>query len=177
MARAIIDIKKTIPIILILLVLGQNGYSQIEYSGKIEIGYLKFINNTILVDPGPNWKGYNLENENGIDFNLINGIKFKNKFLAGIGIGYLNFEGINGYSIFTDFEHLPLETKLTPLINLKIGYNHIWNQYENGTGSAFIEISGGLNYNIYKKINVYLQAGFLLAQQSFLIPISLGFRF
>jgi hypothetical protein len=31
--------------------------SQINYSGKIETGYMKFQYNTIQVDPGPDWKG------------------------------------------------------------------------------------------------------------------------
>jgi len=177
MIKEIMDIKKTILILLILLLLGQKGYSQIGYSGKVETGYLKFIANTIRVDPGPNWKGYNLENKNGIDFNFINGIKLKKKILAGIGIGYLNFEGIDGFSIFTDFEYLPLKTRLTPLINMKIGYNHIWNQYENGTGSALFEMGGGLNYKITEKTDICLQSGFLMTQQSFLIPVRFGFRF
>ena len=31
-------------------------YSQINYSIKAETGFLKYQNNTIEVDPGPNWK-------------------------------------------------------------------------------------------------------------------------
>ena len=84
-----------------------------EYSKKIETGYLIFQYTTIQIDPGSNWKGYNLNNEqNGVDINLINGIKLKEKYFAGIGIGYLNFEGINGFSVFSDFEYCPLKTKL-----------------------------------------------------------------
>jgi hypothetical protein len=124
------------------------GYSQISYSIKTETGFLMYQNNTIQVDPGPNWKGYNLYEQNGIDFNIVNGIDFENKLFVGIGIGYLNFEGINGFYAFTDFEYLPLKTKLTPLVNLKIGYSHIWNQYENGTGTGLVELSTGLNYRL-----------------------------
>jgi hypothetical protein len=153
------------------------GYSQINYSIKAETGFLKYQNNTIQVDPGPNWKGYNLYEENGIDFNIVNGIYFKKKLFAGIGIGYLNFEGINGLSVFTDFEYLPLKTRLTPLMNLKIGYSHIWNQYENGTGTGLGEFCVGLNYRLTEKMDIYAKTGFTMTQQSLLIPIKLGIRF
>ncbi|HNV49691.1 MAG: hypothetical protein WBK40_08625 [Bacteroidales bacterium] len=153
------------------------GYSQISYSIKTETGFLMYQNNTIQVDPGPNWKGYNLYEQNGIDFNIVNGIDFENKLFVGIGIGYLNFEGINGFYAFTDFEYLPLKTKLTPLVNLKIGYSHIWNQYENGTGTGLVELSTGLNYRLTEKIDIYAKSGFTITQQSLLIPIRLGIKF
>ena len=169
--------KRLIPIIIILTIFGLKAYSQIEYSRKIETGYLGFQYTMVQVEAGPNWKGYNLNKEqNGIDVNLINGIQFKNKLFAGIGLGYVNFDGINGISVFSDFEYLPLKTKLTPLINLKIGYNHIWNQYKNGTGTALIELGGGLNYRFSEKFGVYLQSGFMITQQTFFIPIKLGLR-
>ena len=153
------------------------GYSQIRYSIKAETGFLMYQNNTIQVDPGPNWKGYNLYEQNGIDFNIVNGIDFEDKLFVGIGIGYLNFEGINGFYAFTDFEYLPLKTKLTPLVNLKIGYSHIWNQYENGTGTGLVELSTGLNYRLTEKIDIYAKSGFTITQQSLLIPIRLGIKF
>lgn len=159
-----------------ILTLNQ-GYSQINYSIKAEAGFLKNQNNTIQVDPGPDWKGYNLYEENGIAFNIINGIDLKNKLFAGIGIGYLNFEGINGLSVFTDFEYLPLKTRLTPLINLKIGYSHIWNQYENGTGTGLGEFLLGLNFRLTEKIDIYVKSGFTMTQQSLLTPFRLGIRF
>ena len=101
----------------------------------------------------------------------------KEKYFAGIGIGYVNFEGINGFSIFSDFEYCPLETKLTPLLNVKVGYSHIWNQYENGTGSAIGELGAGVKYKLTEKIGIYIQSGFLMTQQSFLVPIRIGINF
>lgn len=170
--------KRIIPIIIILITFGLKSYSQIDYFGKVETGYLRFLFTTIQVDPGPNWEGYNLDNEqNGIDINLINGVNFKDRFFTGLGIGYLNFEGIDGFSIFTDFEYLPLKTRLTPLIDIKIGYNHIWNQYEKGTGSALVELGAGLNYEMTENIDIYIQSGFLMTQQSLLIPIRIGLKF
>ena len=159
------------------MLIAYQGYSQINYSIKTEIGFLKYQYNTIDVDPGPNWKGYNLDEEDGLDLNIINGINLKNKLFAGIGLGYLNFKGVSGFSIFTDFEYLPLKTRLTPLINLKIGYSHIWNQYENGTGTGLGELCVGLNYRLTEKMGIYTKLGINMTQQSLLIPIRLGFRF
>ena len=153
------------------------GYSQINYSIKAETGFLKYQNNTIQVDPGSDWKGYNLYEKNGIDFNVINSIDFNNKLFAGIGIGYLNFEGINGISVFSDFEYIPLKTRLTPLINLRVGYSHLWNQYENGTGTLLGEFGLGLNFRLTEKLDIYTKSGFLMTQQSLIIPIRIGLRF
>jgi len=169
--------KGLITIISIAIFVANQGYSQINYSIKAETGFLNYQFNTVQVDPGPSWKGYNLDEENGIDFNIINGFEFKNKLFTGIGIGYINFKGVSGFSIFSDFEYLPLKSRLTPLINLKIGYSHIWNQYENGTGTGLGEFGIGLNYRLTEKLNIYTKSGFTITQQSSLIPISLGIRF
>lgn len=162
---------------LISMLIVNQGYSQINYSIKAETGFLKYQFNTIQVDPGPNWKGYNLDGENGVDLNIINGFDFHNKLFAGIGLGYLNFEGINGLSIFSDFEYLPLKTRLTPLINLKIGYSHIWNKYENGIRTGLGELCLGLNFRLTERIDIYTKSGFSMTQQSLLIPIKFGIRF
>ena len=164
---------------ILLFALCNTANSQTNYSGKIETGYMQYMYRTISVDPGPNWKGYNLnEKQNGINLTVINGLSFVNKKLfAGIGLGYLNFEGINGISVFTDFEYLPLKTKLTPLVNLKLGYNHIWNQYEGGTRTVHTELGVGLNYKLKEKFGLYLKSGMLFTQQSFMIPVTLGFRY
>ena len=171
--------KKIILSTLIFIAFGIKIYAQTDYSVKIDAGYLNFKSTIIDVDPGPNWKGYNLnEEQNGIDLNVINGISFSNnKFFTGIGIGYVNFEKINGLSIFTDFEYIPFKKKLSPIANLRIGYNHIWNQYENGTSSVLLELGGGIKYEMTEKLNLYLQSGILITQQSFIFPIRLGIQF
>jgi len=168
-------IKLIIGLITMLII--NQGYSQINYSIKTEAGFLKYQFNTIQVDAGPNWKGYYLDQENGVDLNIVNGFDFNNKIFAGIGLGYLNFEGVNGLSIFSDFEFLPLKTRLKPLINLKIGYSHIWNQYENGTGTVLGELCVGLNFRLTERIDIYTKSGFSMTQQSLLIPIRFGIRF
>jgi len=74
-------------------------------------------------------------------------------------------------SVFSDFEYLPLKTRLTPLINLKIGYRHIWNQYNSGTGTGLGEFCVGLNYRLTERMDIYAKSGFAITQQSLLIPI------
>ena len=172
--------KKLLPLLLLLSVVSFAAQAQnkIRYSGKIEAGFLKFQSTTINVDPGPNWRGYNLNSgQNGLDIQTIHGVLYKEKVSLGLGIGYTNFEGINGVATFVDFEYLPLKSKLTPLINLKVGSSHIWNQYENGTKTPLVELGGGINYAVSEKVSIYLKSGLLFTQQSALIPIRVGVRF
>jgi hypothetical protein len=155
--------------------------AQVRFSGRIETGYQYFQHRTIIYEPEPGsvWKGYNLkEKQNGMNVTAVNGLTFiDGRLFTGIGLGYLNFEGIEGVSIYGDFEYLPLKYKLSPLVNLKLGYNHIWNQYEGGTGTMHTEFGIGLNYKLKEKFGLYVKAGVLMTQQSLLIPITLGFRY
>ncbi len=166
-----------LPTTLVLLALSTIVKAQVNYSGKCETGYLKFQYNTVQVDPGPGWKGEYL-NSNGVNINFINGLTFANKKLfTGLGLGYLNFVGTNGVAIFADLEYLPLGTKITPLLNIKLGYDHIWNQYDGGTGTMLSEFGIGLDYKLTEKFRISLKSGMLFTQQSFLIPITIGFRY
>jgi len=162
---------------ILLLALSMVAKAQFSYTTKIEFGYMHFEYHPIQVDPGPGWKGYYL-NDNGICINAINGLTNPNKKLfAGLGLGYLNFNGINGVSVFADFEYLPLKTRITPILNLKIGYDHIWNQYDGGTGTKLAEFGVGMNYKLSEQFGLYLKSGILLTQQSALLPITIGLRF
>ncbi len=161
--------------------LKKNKYAKKRFDGKIEAGFLKYQLTTIQVDPTPGWKGYNLnEEQNGINLNGIYGINL-NDFFAGVGLGYLYFEGIHGGAIFTDLMYVPTirKSQISPLLNLKIGFNHIWNQYEHGKTSALEEIGVGIYYRFdwRKNEGLFLQTGVLMTQQALLIPIRLGFRF
>jgi hypothetical protein len=151
--------------------------ARIKFIGKLETGYLNYRYNYVTVDPGPNWKGYNLDNEeNGIDLNIAGGIRYRNRASATVGIGYLNFEGINGVSSFINIDYSLLKTRLSPFINLRGGYSHIWNQYAGGTGTSLFEPGIGFNYRISNRLHVYIQSGLLFTQQSYFIPIRIGIR-
>lgn len=65
----------------IMLFTVSHGYAQSSYSIKVETGFLRFQKNTIDVDPGPNWLGYNLYKQNGLDFNIVNGLDLKINYL------------------------------------------------------------------------------------------------
>jgi hypothetical protein len=169
-------LKLSLMIITTLCSLGVS--SQIRYAGKVETGYLTFMNRIIRFDAGENWKGYNLRTEqNAVDVNLINGVRINDKFFTGIGLEYVNFEGINGGSVFADLEYLPFDTKVSISLNLKMGYNHIWNQYENGTGSVLLEPGASLTYRITERYRVYLKSGLLIMQQATIFPVRIGVGF
>jgi hypothetical protein len=161
----------------LMLSISSISKAQFSYTGKIEFGYMHFEYHPIQVDPGPDWKGYNLS-DNGICINAINGLSNPNKKLfAGLGLGYLNFRGNSGVSVFADFEYLPLKTRITPLLNFKIGYNHIWNQYDGGTGTTLAEFGVGMNLKLSEEFGLFLKSGILFTQQSALLPIIIGLRF
>jgi len=166
---------------LFLILTSFSSYSQVRYSAKVETGFLKYRYQLVQYNQDPDFggNGYYLDEEqDGIDFNVINGITlFGNRLFTGAGIGYQNFESINGVTVFGDIGYLPLKSKFTPLLNIKIGYDHIWNQYEGGTGTAFGEFSAGVNYMLTEKLNIYLKSGVLFTQQSSLIPIRIGIGF
>jgi hypothetical protein len=168
-------------LITIVLLAGFTGVStsQMQYSGKIETGFMKYRHETVAVEPGPGWRGYYLnEEQNGIDITVINGLTWANRtFFAGAALGYLNFQGINGLSVLSDFEYLPLKKKLTPFINMKLGYSHIWNQYAGGRGTVHFEPGLGVNYTPHEKFGIYLSSGMLFTQQSLLIPLTVGIRY
>lgn len=161
----------------LILVVCFQGFSQIDYSIKAETSFIKFLYNPIIVEAAEGWKGYNLDSKNGVEITMSNGLLFKKKTYTGIGISYLNFEGTNGLAIYSDFDFISRKRKAAPLGYVKIGYSHLWNQYENGTGTLLVEFGYGYNYQLTDSFAIYLKAGILLTQQSFLIPIRLGVRF
>lgn len=173
--------KKLIKPFLILFLLNfiaLNSKAQIKYAAKFEFSFQKYGFRTITYDPGPNWRGYNLRDKpDGLCLSVSNGISLANKKLFfGVALAYHNFEGINGVSAAADLEYIPLKTKLSPLVNFKLGYNHVWNQYPDGSGTNYGEYLLGLNYLINSKNSIYLKSGILFTQESLFIPICLGFR-
>jgi hypothetical protein len=85
--------------------------------------------------------------------------------------------GIDGVAIFGDLEYVPLKKRLTPILNLRLGYNHIWNQYEGGKGTMHTEFGLGINYKIKENLGLYIKSGIMITQQSLFLPLTLGFRY
>lgn len=162
----------------LIFILSNNGAAQIRYSGRLEAGYLPYLARTLTVDPGPNWKGYPLKsNQNGIELSAINGVRFKEKLFIGAGVGYLNYQGLSGYSIFGNVEYLVTRKKLSPLLNFRAGSSKIYNQYENGSTTGTLAFNFGLNYKATKKINLNLQGGIAFAFGASFTPIRFGIGF
>jgi hypothetical protein len=169
-------IAKQFMIIGFMMITIHEAKAEIGYAIKAETGYYMFQHNTIRVEPGSHWRGYNNKGY-GYDFNVINSIVINPHVHSGIGIGYLNLGGANGFSLFTDIDYLPLKRKLSPLISVKIGYSHIWNQYENGTGTGLMECALGLHYGKPKGLQIFLKSGWSVTQQSWFFPVKMGIRF
>lgn len=150
--------------------------SQTLFSLKAETGFLYYRFNSIEIESEPGWKGYNLQDQNGFDVNFINGMKLSDLVSAGLGIAYMNFEGMPGCAVFSDLELSPFERRWSPFVDLRFGYSHIWNQYDMGTVTTLAEISAGISYRIKDNLNIYLKMGFLNTQQSILIPIRIGIK-
>lgn len=82
-------IRQILTSIILLLVTICDIGAQVQFSGRIETGYQHYLFRTITVDPGPDWKGYNLnEKQSGFNITSINGLTYgKKKLFAGIGLG------------------------------------------------------------------------------------------
>ena len=154
-----------------------NAQSQIKYSGKVETGYHLYLSTPIHYEIGPGWKGHHLsERPNGAEINVVNGISYNSVFRAGLGIGYVNYEGINGYSVFGDLEYAT-QGKVAPLFNFKVGKSHINNQYDDGHDDTLVEISLGAEWKMSKNTRLQLKGGFRYVHETFSLPIRIGVRF
>jgi hypothetical protein len=171
--------KKTLLIsVLICSFINAPAQSQIKYIGKVEVGYHIFLSRPVKYDVGEGWLGYQLGGKpNGVDLSLVNGVSFKNNLRLGLGVSYLNYEGINGYSIFGDLEYAATGGKMYPVFNFKSGRSHINNQYQNGATETFIDLSGGIEHKVGKKLCLQYKAGFRVVHQSIFLPIRIGARF
>ncbi|MCC5613185.1 hypothetical protein LC612_42535 [Nostoc sp. CHAB 5834] len=150
----------------------------VRYTGSLEVSALRFQSRTLTVEPGPNWKGYNLnQQQHGTMLSLINGLVYHNRLFAGLGLGWLHFDGINGVSVFGDLSCLVTKTRLAPVVGVRVGYTHLRNQYEGGTGSLLSELDGGLSYSFTKRLTAEVRTGIAFTQQAAFVPLKLRLRF
>lgn len=147
-----------------------------KYEGRVEIGYMNFLDVIVNYDPDPGWKGYHLSSD-GVSINIINAIAINPHFSLGVGTGYSNFNGYSGINLFGDIEYKVLKSRFTPLMGVQLGYNHLWNQYDGGNASGWIEAGAGVNYQISDRFGVYVRSGIMTTQAASLIPIRVGVRF
>lgn len=178
--------RHNIAMFIVLIVAGfvsgfQSATAQITYYKKVELGYLNYRYQTVKydIDDPTNWKGPALNNEqNGIGLSGIYGVGFfKNRINTGLGLGYLNFEGTNGATAFGEITFKPLQEKFGPLINIRVGYSHIWNQYDNGSNSMLSAFEGGFYYDISDQKSILFKTGIQFTHEALFVPFSLGFVF
>lgn len=164
----------------IFLLLTLNSvFAQTKFQSKADVSYLAYRYRTVTVDAGPNWKGYNLDDkQNGVQIASINGLSFLGqKLFAGIGVGYLNFQGINGVSTFAEVEYIPLKKKFSPLAGIRAGYSNIWTQAKESKGSALLDLNLGINFSVNNKHSLYFKSGIAAIQQALFTNFNLGYRF
>jgi|GEM_PF-419186 len=186
--------KKWIIVALCAVGLSQLGWTQSLVYVKPELGYTHFLEHAVQIEAGPNWQGYYIEYQNAFTANIAGGVRLGSHFTAGIGLGYQNFEGQHGVSIYADLEFYPTRLKyyegteevpvvsrikptVRPFVYIRTGFNQLWNQYEGGTQSAVGEAGLGFEYNFQSGNCIYLKGGLSVMQQSFLLPLGLGMRF
>lgn len=150
--------------------------AQTSYFLTLETGWLAYQYNAVDTDIGPGWKGDYLNGQDGFAFDFVNGVIVRKKLFMGAGIGYLNFEGVHGYSVYGDIRHVLLTTRIAPLVGIKAGYSHIWNQYEGGTRTGLVELLGGVRFQMGNTREIYITSGICLVQQAFVIPLRVGLQ-
>jgi|GEM_PF-6601209 len=170
---------KNIFLTLLLLCMVSVVKSQIRYSAKLETGFQKFLSRGMVREAELDWKGYQLgDANNGFDIGFVNGISFKEYFKIGLGVEYVNYDGISGYGIYGDLEATTTKNETSPLFNLKIGRSHVNNGYEEGSDVTFVEILGGVERKMTKKLAFQAKIGLRFMHEfSVYLPLKVGLRF
>ncbi len=154
--------------------------AQFKYGGKIEAGRLSYIGITIRGDGGsgpiPNQLPSRLKeaNENGTEISAVNGFRFKQVLFVGVGVGYLNYGGAKGYSIYGDVEaRTAKKDKLAALFGLRAGTSNLKGYKNTGT----VELNTGISYKPIPQISFYLKGGVAFAYSASFVPLRFGIGF
>lgn len=170
--------KRILTFIAFLLISTSSFAQKITTYFSSDFGYLAYRFNTIDVDPGPNWKGHYLSDKDGFDIKVNGGLILKERYNVGVGLSYMNFEGVNGLSSYADLGVAIFKNrKFTPIVFWNIGYSHLWNQYAGGTGTLMSDIGLRLHYQISPKLGIQASTGLFNTQQSFIRPYRIGVVF
>ena len=95
----------------------------------------------------------------------------------GAGVGYGNYSGDHALQAFFDLQAIFMKTRFSPLLNLKIGYNHLFNQYDGGTRGFIMEGGLGISYRLSEAYIITMQSGGMILQDAAMLPIRIGFLF
>lgn len=161
-----------------LILFSSSMLAQKKFVKSIDISCHNFQFRTIQYDVSENGQGYNLRNkENAVEASFSYALKLKERFQMGLGLGYINYESINGLTAFSGFKLFALKRKISPFAALRIGYNHIWNQYQGGSGTGLIEFGAGISYKLIEKLNISIASGVIFTQEAQFVPIKLTLSF
>jgi hypothetical protein len=151
----------------------------VKFESSLGVGLYNYIHAAGNVDPGPDWKGYPLP-RGGSAFQVFtnNGFVAFNRLHANIGLGYANYDGVNGGLAMANLAFdILTKPKLTPFVYANAGYSHVWNQYSGGTGSEVFELGLGGRYKLPGKHAVFLSGGSMVQHLNFYLGVKAGFTF
>ncbi|KQC02675.1 hypothetical protein [Pedobacter sp. Hv1] len=150
--------------------------AQFKYGAKIEVGRMSYLSKTIRgnASTGPNLGRPRLEEgKDGTEINVVNGFRFREVLLVGVGVGYLNYEGAKGYSIYGDIEALTSKKKWAALFGFRAGTSNLKDYKKSGT----VEFNTGVNYRPIHQLRLYLKGGVSFAYSSSFTALRLGVGF
>lgn len=150
--------------------------AQQKFLHKIECNFVQYGTNIIQVEPGPNWKGYNI-NDDVLQLSYIFAKNRPQKIIYGVGLSYMNFKGYNGLNVLLNMENPDRGQKISPLFGSRIGYSKIWNQYPKGKNSIVAQMNTGVRVKLTERVATGFFIGFQIGQQSIIFPIGLNVKF
>jgi hypothetical protein len=151
----------------------------IKFESSLGVGAYSYIHAAGNVDPGPDWKGDFLPQQ-GSAFQVFtnNGFVAFKRLHASIGLGYGNYNGVNGGLAMANLAiDMFTKPRLTPFAYAGVGYSHVWNQYSGGSGSDVWELGLGGRYKLPGKHSVFLSAGSQIQHLNFYLGVKAGFTF
>ena len=149
-------------LLLVLFILPFISIAQVKYSGRVEYSSLRYIGPLVRYETDRGDPYYMDERVNGKEINLVNGINLKDRVFMGIGISYLDFAKIKGFSTTLDLEYRVLKTKLSPLLNFRFGTNYLKNQYDVHKSAVMGGPDIGFSYKPFKMLSFYAKTGFVI---------------
>lgn len=170
--------RKIFILLLLILPFCASARKLPKLESTVGVGTFTFLYGLVDVDPGPNYRGdYLPENDKiGIQIFTNNGFTLAKRLHLTVGLGYANYDGTSGALVSGNFMADVLKTRFTPVIYANAGYSHFWNQYPGGTGTGILELGGGVKYKLLKHA-LTLTAGNQIMQRNQYFAVKAGFTF
>lgn len=150
---------KKIIIILFLCIVYQTSFYAQKYRGIVDLGFASGAGSS-------SWSRG--------DLSLVNGIQFNDWFYCGVGVGLQVWQGIHNVSMptFANIEGVLNKGKISPFIDLKIGYNFDLSEKSKrdflSTGGLYLNPSIGFKWAIQGRKALRLSTGYLFQSGTFM---------